>query len=286
MMASQYQTETQREVVTTVPAAGYAHAGGAYDPQGKTYDSVMAPHAHGALPLGYEAHNASLAAAAHSPSVNIMLRPIAAPSAFGYVAFFAATWVLNTWWADWYGSAGSSGILWPFVMILGGVSQFLAGLWCYPARDILGSVFHCSWGAFYLSWGILQHQFSAGLATPFAKFADNEELAMMFVVMSFITLMCGLAALGRNLISAGLMFLMWIGTVLQFAGFFTGTTGCIKAGAYFCIVASVVALYRSFAFLVEENFIGKFLPVLKTHQDNEKPLIRIPIGEPGIKKGQ
>ena len=35
------------------------------------------------------------------PGVSIFLRPYAAPSALGFASFFAASWIVSTWYCDW-----------------------------------------------------------------------------------------------------------------------------------------------------------------------------------------
>ena len=89
------------------------------------------------------------------PNVTIFLRPIAAPAALGLAGFAGSTWITASWIAGWWGDANSPTIFFPFVAFWGGLAQFIAGLYGYPARDVLVTVVHVLWGGFWMSIGFL-----------------------------------------------------------------------------------------------------------------------------------
>jgi succinate-acetate transporter protein len=89
------------------------------------------------------------------PNVTIFLRPIAAPAALGLAGFAGSTWITASWIAGWWGDASSPTIFFPFVAFWGGLAQFIAGLYGYPARDVLVTVVHVLWGSFWMSIGFL-----------------------------------------------------------------------------------------------------------------------------------
>jgi succinate-acetate transporter protein len=71
----------------------------------------------------------------------VVLRPIAGPALLGLFGLLAATLVVGSNLAGWWGDHATSPILlFPFVMIFGGIAQFLAGMWSYTARDGLATV--------------------------------------------------------------------------------------------------------------------------------------------------
>jgi len=65
----------------------------------------------------------------------IVLTPVAAPSILGLFGFFFATLIVGTNMAGWWGTAADMVAVFPVAIFLGGVAQFLAGMWSYKARD-------------------------------------------------------------------------------------------------------------------------------------------------------
>ena len=50
------------------------------------------------------------------------------------------------------GDAGSSAL---FALTFGGIAQFAAGMWSYKARDVVATLAHGTWGAFWIAFGLL-----------------------------------------------------------------------------------------------------------------------------------
>jgi succinate-acetate transporter protein len=89
------------------------------------------------------------------PYVTIFLQPIAPPAALGLAGFSGSTFIVASWIAGWWGNSESPLIFFPFVAFWGGLSQFIAGLMGYKARDVLVTVINTMWGAFWMSIGLL-----------------------------------------------------------------------------------------------------------------------------------
>ena len=89
------------------------------------------------------------------PPVTIFLRPIAPPAALGLAGFAGSTWISASYIAGWWGSPSSPTIFFPFVAFWGGLSQFIAGIYGFQARDTLVTVINTMWGAFWMSIGLL-----------------------------------------------------------------------------------------------------------------------------------
>lgn len=89
------------------------------------------------------------------PQVTIFLQPIAPPAALGLAGFAGSTFITSAWIAGWFGNGDSPTIFFPFVFFWGGLSQFIAGLYGFRARDVLVSVINTMWGAFWMSIGLM-----------------------------------------------------------------------------------------------------------------------------------
>lgn len=121
------------------------------------------------------------------PRITIFLRPIAPPAALGLAGFAGSTWIAASWIAGWWGGASSPGVFFPFVTLWGGLAQFIAGLYGFPARDTLVSVINVLWGSFWMSAGMLWFLIVAGIIPMHDIHAHFSELASWMVVLAFFT---------------------------------------------------------------------------------------------------
>jgi uncharacterized protein len=58
--------------------------------------------------------------------------------------------------AKWWASATDFKGVAPFCLTFGGIARFLAGMWAYKARDIVATIAHGMWGAFWMAFFVLQ----------------------------------------------------------------------------------------------------------------------------------
>jgi len=236
------------------------------------------------------------------PNVSIFLRPIAAPSALGWMSFFGGTFMLFTYYSNWYGGDDTYVDIAPFIFTFGGICQMIAGFYGYNARDNFATVWFPLWGSFFLAWSwyeyyALSRKFSAVLpGTDISLIpiqAQNDGLAMWFVILTGVSWACFIPALGRDLITAVIVLLAAIGATLEMA-FFSDKSGereTIKAGAYFLLLSGIVALFRGFLYLVEEAFsetalYNRVIPKYGNPFAAEKPPVVVGVNEPGVKKTQ
>ena len=103
-----------------------------------------------------------------------------------------------------------------------------------------------------------------------------------------------IASLARDLIIAGLLFSLAIGSTIACCLFSPdgdyGTKAGIKAAAYFWMLAALLAWWRVTVYLIEEAYgpdsmITKFFPIFRTPMEKRSPLVMPGLGEPGVKRG-
>jgi hypothetical protein len=99
-----------------------------------------------------------------SPSVPAL------PSVLGMYAFAAATFIVAAHMAHWYGNAQSALVLFPLVLIFGGLAQFYAGAWSLRTSDAVALAMHCTWGSFWTAYGILELLYSTGHGSKVWRF--------------------------------------------------------------------------------------------------------------------
>ena len=250
------------------------------------------------------------------PLPRIFLRPIASPALLGMAMYFGGTWCFATYLCGWYNVPNIEYYLFPFIFLFGGLAQFIAGFYGFPARDNVVTVFHVSWGAFYLAYGLIIYFMAVGtlnntsaypLVTPFSL-NNQPGIATWLVVMAAITWAVCLVSLGRDFLVFVVTCLQAVGATLMFAGWYAhSVSGAVKTGAYFMMVSALVALLYVFLFLVWDTVTDSALANNRSGQADNRfsgwrdhmvrvrgrlpwsaygAPVRIPVSEPGIKKGQ
>jgi uncharacterized protein len=190
----------------------------------------------------------------------------ALPSVLGMYAFAAATFIVAANMAHWYGNAQSALVLFPLVLIFGGLAQFYAGAWSMRANDALGLAMHCTWGSFWTAYGILELMYSTGrVARPQGAFS---ELGFWFIVVAAITWAITAASRKHKGITT-LLALLAIGSTLEAIAELIGVEWLRMLGGYFLIASALVAWYVASALLMRFGKAGKAqLPAPVAHNES------------------
>ncbi|WP_160146993.1 acetate uptake transporter family protein [Thermomonospora echinospora] len=225
----------------------------------------------------------------------VFLQPVAAPSILGLFGLAGALMMVGAWQAGWYGNAATPLVVFPFVLTFGGLAQFLSGMWSYRARDGLATAMHGMWGAFWLAWGLLFLVAALG-ALPLTQIpligAASSSFAFWFVVLTVITALGAVAALGQNLGLAATLAVLAVASGFTAAGFFAGATWAQRIGGWLFVISSVIALYTAAAMMFENSFGRTVLPLGRHRAAAHVPGSRdyrpleYRYGQPGVKIGQ
>ncbi|HET8979028.1 MAG TPA: GPR1/FUN34/YaaH family transporter [Solirubrobacteraceae bacterium] len=224
-------------------------------------------------------------------STRVFLQPIAAPSILGLFGFAAATFMVSTNIAGWYGSPTSSPIfLFPFAAIFGGVAQFSAGMWAYRARDGLATAMHGMWGSFWVAYGILWLLVAThDITLPTGKF---PELAFWFFPLAAITFSGAVASVGENLGITATLTSLGAGSALLAIGYLIGGSAWLHTGGWVLFASSICAFYTASAMMWKSSFGRVVLPLGEPKADANIPgrefthPIEYAHGEPGVRQGQ
>ena len=173
--------------------------------------------------------------------VQAVRRPLLAatlPSILGMYAFAAGTFIVAARMTHWYGHAQSAIVLFPLVLILGGLTQFYAGVWAFRSDDATSMAMFCSWGSFWTAFGLLDLLYSVGWVTrPQGSFS---ELGYWFIVMAAIT--WGIAFSAReNKGTTTVLTLLAIGSTLEAIAELGGLGWLRILSGYFLIVSAIAA---------------------------------------------
>jgi succinate-acetate transporter protein len=194
------------------------------------------------------------------PSSRRVLRwPPACPHGGG-----AATFTVSTVLAGWFGPQGLVATI-PMLIIFGGITQFLAGMWSYARANVLATVAFGSFGSFNVAFGILLWLDHTGfLGVPLLRGDTNVSLvAGVFVLMfALISAFLAYAAIADSLLIAAVLAFLLLAYLADGVGLWIGGHNFITAiGGYSGIVSSLLAFYAAAAIVVNAVRGREALPV-------------------------
>jgi uncharacterized protein len=224
-------------------------------------------------------------------STRVVLAPIAAPSIVGLFGFAAATFMVSTNLAGWYGSTAQSPIyLFPFAALFGGVAQFAAGMWAYRARDAVATLVHSMWGSFWVAYGLLYLLVAVGSITlPSGRF---PELAFWFFPLAAITASAAIASTAHNLAVTATLVVLAAGAACLAVGYLLGSTAWLHTGGWVLFASAICAFYTGSAMMWKASLGRVILPLGEPNAEANLPghgltqLIEFRGGEPGVRQGQ
>jgi succinate-acetate transporter protein len=221
----------------------------------------------------------------------VVLSPIAAPSVLGLFGFAGATFIVAANLAGWYGTPDTPGYLFPFAAFFGGLAQFTAGMWAYRARDAVATAMHGMWGAFWLSYGLL-NLLVVTKTLPTGETMDHA-LGFWFIALCAITFSGALGALaegGFGVVSV--LATLATGSGLAAIGFLQGSAHVQHWAGWLFLISAFLAWYVGTAMMLQAAAGRTLLPLFKRSRDANVPggrptrAIQLEWGEPGIKMGQ
>lgn len=227
-------------------------------------------------------------------ATRVFLQPIAAPSVLGLAGFSVATMMVATIQAKWWGTAADLRAVAPFCLTFGGIAQLLAGMWAYKARDVVATLAHGAWGAFWIAFFILQLlQANGTLPTPAAHAADLP-FGMWFIGLAYITWTAAFGALAENLGVFAVLSTLAAGSSLTAIGLITGgfASGWTTAGGWLFVISAGLAWYTLTAMTLMSASGRAILPTGEYNKAANKPgakprrPIELEWAEPGVKQGQ
>jgi succinate-acetate transporter protein len=202
----------------------------------------------------------------------IVLTPVAAPSILGLYGLFAATLIIGANMAGWWGSPTSPVLVFPLIMMLGGLAQFTAGVWAYRARDGLATALHGIWGAFWLAFGLYQLLAATGvLPLPTQSRAAAVDFGMWFVPLTAITAAMTVAAAAASIGLVTVLASLTAGSLFAALGFMGAQSWSITLAGWLFFISACLAWYVASAMLIEGEHGRTVLPTGRRSPAGELP---------------
>src|SRR5436190_12470833 len=181
---------------------------------------------------------------------------IADPAPLGLAAFALTTFVLSFFNAGLVSDKGVPVVL-GLALAYGGIAQLLAGMWEFRNNNPFGATAFSSFGAFWISFFVLQQFHAKEIpATHLGKAVGLYLIAwgIFTTYMWIASFRVSVAVMLVFLLLAATFFLLGIGNS-------SGTESIVKAGGWVGIATAAAAWYASFASVTNKTFGRIVLPV-------------------------
>jgi len=186
-----------------------------------------------------------------TPAVATSAAPIADPAPLGAAAFALTTFLLSAANAGWMTKATGSAWL-GYAIAYGGVVQLLAAMWEFRNKNVFGTTLFGSYGGFWIGLGLYVILVERNApASPLLKAAYAaqvpKDLGWILLGFAIFNTYMLLISTQTNVALFATLLLLEATEILLFIGFFTGSTGTIKAGGYVGVATALFAWYLSAA---------------------------------------
>lgn len=187
-------------------------------------------------------------------------RKLANPAPLGLLGFGLTTYTLSMY------NYGVRGVTVPNVVVgsafaYGGLAQLLAGMWEFASGNTFGATAFSSYGAFWISYGIIQWP-SSGIVDAYTEETMLTNALGIWLSAWFIVTFLFLVASTRSSIGLVLLFfLLDITFLLLFIAEMTGSKSTQKAGGIFGILTAFNAFYVGLSGVLTSSSSWFLLPV-------------------------
>lgn len=194
------------------------------------------------------------------------LRKLANPAPLGLFSFASTTLILSFVNAQ-ARHVTEANIVVGMALGCGGLAQLLAGMWEFACGNTFGATAFSSYGAFWISFGIIFLPGSGILAAydpasnPTALPGDQHNAIAFFLMAWFIFTFCMLlASLRTSAALVALFFFLDLTFLLLMVGAYTEKVNVTKAGGGTGIVTAAIAYYAAASGLMTHQTSYFLLP--------------------------
>jgi succinate-acetate transporter protein len=182
---------------------------------------------------------------------------IADPAPLGLTAFAVTLFVFSMFNAGLLNSSGEPIVL-GLALAYGGIAQLLAGMWEFRRGNTFGAVAFGSYGAFWLSYWLVE-QFFAGRIPGGER---GSAIALFYVSWAIVTALLRIASTRTTAVVSLMLFLLTLTYLLLGIGDAGTHSELIKIGGWFGLASSAAALYAAFASVINSTVERTLLPLV------------------------
>jgi uncharacterized protein len=169
--------------------------------------------------------------------------PVADPAPLGLAGFALTTFLLSAANAGWMTHATGDAWL-GYALAYGGLCQLLAGMWEFRNRNVFGATAFSTYGGFWIGLALWALLVAPKATSPAAATHDLGWILLAFAIFNTYMLLWSTAV---NIAVFSVFLTLEVTEIILFAGFFSGSSGLVKAGGYIGVLTALVAWYTSAA---------------------------------------
>ena len=182
---------------------------------------------------------------------------IADPAPLGLAAFALTLLVFSMFNAGLLARSGEPVVL-GLALAYGGVAQLLAGMWEVRRGNTFGAVAFGSYGAFWLSYWLLE-QFFAG-RIPGAE--RSSAVALFYISWAILTALLWIASTRTTAVVSLMLFLLTLTYLMLGIGDAGAHSELVKIAGWFGLATAATGLYGAFASVINSTVERTLLPLL------------------------
>jgi uncharacterized protein len=178
------------------------------------------------------------------------------PAPLGLAAFALTTFVLSFFNAGLVSGKGLP-VVFGLALAYGGIAQVLAGMWEFRNNNTFGATAFTSYGAFWISYFLLQQFHASKIPTTNL----GKAVGLYLIAWGIFTTYMWIASF-RVSVAVMLVFVLLAATYFLLGiGEASGTDSIVKTGGWVGIATAAAAWYASFASVTNKTFGHIVLPV-------------------------
>jgi succinate-acetate transporter protein len=185
------------------------------------------------------------------------LPAIADPAPLGLAALALTLLVFSMFNAGLLDRSGEPVVL-GMALAYGGVAQLLAGMWEFRRGNTFGALTFGSYGAFWLSFWLLEQFFADRI--PGAE--RGSAIALFFISWAILTALLWVASTRTTAVVSLMLFLLGLSFLLIGIGDAGAHDELVKIGGWFGIATAAAALYAAFAGVINTTYERTLLPLV------------------------
>lgn len=174
------------------------------------------------------------------------------PAPLGLSGFALTTWLLSMINVGWFDAAAMPMVL-AAAFAFGGTAQFCAGLLEFPRGNTFGFVAFCGYGAFWWTFALFVHFFSAHVPPAF--------VGWFLLLWGVFTFFMWIGSFRANRALQCIFLSLWFTFLLLALGEWAGAKALHVAGGYFGLLTAALAMYLAAAEVINETRGKVLLPV-------------------------
>jgi succinate-acetate transporter protein len=179
------------------------------------------------------------------------------PAPLGLGAFGLTLLVFSMFSAGLLAVTGEPVVL-GIALAYGGVAQLLAGMWEFRRGNTFGAAVFGSYGAFWLSYWMLQQFFVGKIPGP----ERGSAIALFYISWAILTALLWIASTRTTAVVSLMLFLLTLTYLMLGIGDAGSHAEIVKVGGWFGLATSATALYAAFAAVFNSTVERTVLPLV------------------------